>query len=150
MSEITHLNPVWRRRSNFIIAVVIDPASTVIETEQLWATQIGEREFELCCIPFFTYGLALGDIVEVDADFLVKRVLVPSGRYVYRANFEESMYHMREVVARELEDLGALLEWSSPGYLAIDARDSAHGLKVVDYLFEKSFQGVLSYETGGP
>jgi hypothetical protein len=36
--------------------------------EQLWARQVGDRRFEICCIPFFVYDMALGDVVETDAN----------------------------------------------------------------------------------
>jgi hypothetical protein len=45
------------------------PGGTKVTTEQLWARQVGDRHFELCCIPYFVYDLALGDVVEIDADY---------------------------------------------------------------------------------
>lgn len=72
--EAVHREPMWRERSNFIIATAIDSANTDISTEQLWARKVDDRHFELCCIPFFAYDLALGDVVETDSDFLVQGV----------------------------------------------------------------------------
>ena len=43
-----------------IIAASIDPGSTGITTEQLWARRLDEERFEVCCIPFFAYDVALG------------------------------------------------------------------------------------------
>ena len=46
---ITHANPVWRERANFIIAAGISdpPPDTLRRWEQLWARQIGEHRFEI-------------------------------------------------------------------------------------------------------
>src|SRR5947209_2116831 len=60
--EAVHSEPVWRDRSNFIIAAeVLGGGDT--RTEQLWARQVDEHRFEVCCIPFFVYDVALGDVV---------------------------------------------------------------------------------------
>lgn len=80
--EAVHPDPVWRDRSNFVIGARLPEPG---RTEQLWARQLGDRRFELCCIPFFLYDLALGDVVETDDNYDVVRVLKPSGRYVYRS-----------------------------------------------------------------
>jgi hypothetical protein len=145
--EAVHRDPVWRERSNFIIATAIDSANTDISTEQLWARRVDDRHFELCCIPFFAYDLALGDVVETDGDFLVRGVSTRSGRYVFRVYFGRSA-HSREEITGQLESLGALLEWSSASMLAVDARDRAHAQVVADFLQEREDLGHLMFETG--
>lgn len=94
--EAVHQEPVWRDRSNFVIAAAV-PGGGDTETEQLWGRQIDERRFEICCIPFFVYDLALGDVVETDGDYIVERVVEPSGRYVFRVWFGES-FHPRDAI----------------------------------------------------
>ncbi|MFZ1452627.1 MAG: DUF4265 domain-containing protein [Ferruginibacter sp.] len=145
--EATHDEPVWRERSNFILATAIESGNTDVTTEQLWGRKIDDRHFELCCIPFFAYDLALGDVVETDESYLVRRVSTRSGRYVFRVWFGES-FHPRDEVASKLESLGALLEWSSPNLLAVDARDAAHAQQIADYLQEQEDATRLMYETG--
>ncbi|UQX88706.1 DUF4265 domain-containing protein [Jatrophihabitans telluris] len=145
--EATHSQPVWRERSNFIIATSIDSGNTDVQTEQLWARKIDERHFELCCIPFFAYDLSLGDVVETDDGYMTRRVSTPSGRYVFRVWFGES-FHPREEVAAELESLGALVEWSSTNLVAVDARDAAHAKELAAYLQAQEDAGRLMYETG--
>jgi hypothetical protein len=142
-----HRSPVWRERSNFIITTMIDSADTDIASEQLWARKIDDWHFELCCIPFFAYDLALGDVVETDGDFLVRRVSTPSGRYVFRVHFDGAV-HPREEVTEQLESLGALLEWSSANLLAVDARNQTHAQVIADFLHEREGLGQLIYETG--
>ncbi|MFT3798378.1 DUF4265 domain-containing protein [Microbacterium sp.] len=146
--EAVHRDPVWRDRANFIIATAIDPGDTGVTTEQLWARMVDDRHFELCCIPFFAYDLALGDVVEVDDDYLVRRVSEPSGRYVFRVYFDRDNFGLRDEVVLELIGLGALVEWSSPKLLAVDARNATHGQEIADYLFSEENNGRLIYETG--
>lgn len=149
--EAQHLEPVWRDRSNFIIAADISSQGTAAAREQLWARQIAEGRFELCCIPFFLYDLALGDIVETEVagprKYVISGLVTPSGRYVFRVWFGES-FQPRDEVAQVLEDLGALLEWSSQNLLAVDARDAAHAQVIADFLADRESEGHLVYETG--
>lgn len=144
--EAVHQDPVWRDHSNFIIAAPISDGGD-IKTEQLWARKDDEGRFEICCIPFFVYDLALGDVVETGADYLVRRVVRPSGRYVFRVWFGES-FHPREEIADELKALGSLVEWSSRNLLAVDAADEEHAQLVADFLMEREKAGHLVYETG--
>lgn len=51
--EAIHAEPIWRERSNFIIASAIDAAEMDVATEQLWARKVDYSHFELVCIPFF-------------------------------------------------------------------------------------------------
>jgi hypothetical protein len=146
--EATHPEPVWRERSNFIIAVEVDPADTNVTTEQLWARKVDDRHFELCCVPFFAYDLALGDVVETDAGYMVQRVSRPSGRYVFRVYFEPGNYGIRDSTVEALQALGAQVEWSSPSLFAVDARDQAHAQQIADYLHEQEKAQRLMYETG--
>ena len=119
--------------------------------EQLWARHLGDNRFELCCIPFFTYDLALGDIVETapaaGRTYVVNRVVAPSGRFVFRVWFGETA-HPRDEVAAQLDRLGALLEWSSLNLLAVDARDQHHAQEIAAYLATAEADGKLMFETG--
>jgi hypothetical protein len=139
-----HAAPVWRERANFLIGA---PLAEEGRGEQLWARQIGDDRFEICCIPFFVYDLALGDIVETDANFDLVRVVERSGRFVFRVWFGETS-HPRQEVAEKLAELGALLEWSSPNLLAVDAADEAHAQTIAEYLAAQEREEGLMYETG--
>lgn len=83
---------VHRHPANLIIGTAIDPGDTDMTTEQLWARRIDDAHYELCCIPFFAYDLALEDVVEVEVDssFQVTRVSAPSGRHVFRSCIGDS------------------------------------------------------------
>lgn len=145
--EAVHVDPIWRERANFIIATSIEPGDTIIDTEQLWARRIDECHFELCCIPFFAYDLALGDVVEVDEHYMVKRVTRPSGRYVFRVHLNRDRSGVADVM-EGLESRGALVEWSSPGLFAVDGDDLPAAQAIADYLIHLEGRGVLVYETG--
>ncbi len=147
-TEAQHRDPIRGMLSDFIIAVKIDPGDTAIATEQLWARRVDGVGYEICCIPFFANDLALGDIVEVDADHRVQRVVTPSGRCVFRAFFDPSQLGNREDVLDRLTELGAWTEWSSHSMVAVDARDAAHGQMIADYLWKQEQLGRLVYETG--
>jgi hypothetical protein len=142
-----HSAPVWRERADFIInAALPEPG----RFEQLWTRRRADDRFKICCIPFFLYDVALGDIVETRPDgerkYLLSRVVEPSGRYVFRVR--PDLPDVGTAVAGELEALGALLEWSSPSLLAVDAVDLAHAQPIADLLAQREARGELIYETG--
>lgn len=144
-----HEHPVWRERANFIIAVTIERG----RWEQLWARQVGEHRFEICCIPFFAYNLALGDEVETAPEngrqYMVQRVAKPSGHYTFRGWFDASSeLTARENVVVEAEQLGCAHERWASRLVAFDAGDPTTAQRLADYLQEQEDQGVLIYETG--
>ncbi len=151
-----HLNPIWRDRANFIIHAKCiddedDPANP--KFEQLWSKRIADNTFEICCIPFFIYDLALGDEVETSAEgqmqYVVQRVIKPSGHYTFRVWFGNSSdNNARNEVPQEIARLGCLLEWSSINLLAIDATSDRQAEAVAALLYQKEKLGQLLYETG--
>ena len=148
---VVHRDPVWRDRSNFIIHVELPKEDRPRRFEQLFARQLSEDRFEVCCIPFFVFDVALGDVVVTsssrDRQYVVEKVAEPSGRYVFRVWFGES-FQPRDEIAQELTALGSLLEWSSRNLLAVDAADQEHAQLVADFLAEREKAGQLIYETG--
>lgn len=148
--QAQHADPVWRDRANFIITTAIEPFGPGIETEQLWTRRVDDRMFELCCIPFFTYGLALGDLVSTapGEGYMVEDRVEQSGRSTFRAIFGRQGHRMAESVNVELLGKGALVEWFSPTFLAVDARDEAHAHEIEAFLQEQQVLGNLEYERG--
>ncbi|HEY4668880.1 MAG TPA: DUF4265 domain-containing protein [Tepidiformaceae bacterium] len=146
-----HTDPVWRERSNFIIHAELGEQDLLGRFEQLWTRQVGEDRFEVCCIPFFLYDVALGDIVATvpkgGHQYVLEGVVEPSGRFVFRVWFGGS-FHPREEIAEQLTQLGALLEWSSVNLLAVDAADALQAQRVADFLQERRNRGQLLYDTG--
>jgi Domain of unknown function (DUF4265) len=148
---VVHQDPVWRERANFIIHAELSGEDRPKRFEQLWARQVGDDRFEVCCIPFFVCDLALGDVAATaprdGRKYVVARVAEPSGRYVFRAWFGQSFYP-RDEIASELKALGSLIEWSSRNLLAVDAADAEHAQLVANFLMEREKTGHLIYDTG--
>jgi hypothetical protein len=143
----THRDPVWRDRADFLIASFFDLTEPAGDMEQLWARRIGDRRFEVCCIPFFTYGIALADIVEVDDELTVTRVVEKSDHFTLRAWLGESHFPGR-VVADEVQALGASIEWSSEHLLAVDAVGVEQRTSVFEALAARHDAGQLIVESG--
>lgn len=143
--ESVHAEPVWRERSDFIIGAELPEEGC---TEQLWARQIDDRLFEVCCIPFFLYDVALGDVVETDDSYSVVRVVEPSGHHVFRAYFDPPFLRRKQIV-EHLTVLAALLEWSSESMISIDALDLEHARQIATYLQQREDRGDLVFELGG-
>lgn len=144
----THADPLRRDLADFIISARLPEEGRF---EQLWARRVDEDRFELCCIPFFLYDIALGDIVATSPAegrrYVLDRVVRPSGRFVFRAFFEEPQDSLKSVVVAELGALGAGLEWASRSLLAIDTDEPSAGA-IADYLQGCEDKEWLVYETG--
>lgn len=139
----THEEPMWRSESNFIIFANVDG-----EREQLWARQVSESIFKICCIPFFVYNLALGDIVETDASYCVTKVVERSGRFIFRVlNRSGNTNYLASLVQR-LEEFGALVERSSESMIAIDTENEQMAKDVSGWLSRLEQDGHIQYETG--
>ena len=148
MRVATHTRPAWRDRANFLIRALLPEDG---EAERLWARQISATTFEVCCIPFFTYDLALGDVVETDTDYRLSQVLERSGRQVIRVWFGGAdPATPTGPVADTLLTLGATIEWSSAHLLAVDAESPAIHDAVWRYLETELALGRLTFEQAAP
>jgi hypothetical protein len=146
-----HLNPVRRERADFIIRAEIKEPGVARDFEQLWARRLAGVRFEICCIPFFVYDLALGDEVETapHPDYTVQRVVRASGRYTFRAWFGgPGDPGQREEAISALTALASEAEWYSENLLALDAVDGVRAQALADLLAEHESRGALTYETG--
>lgn len=143
-----HHDPIWRDRADFILQARLDEPESY---EQLWVKRVADDEFEVCCIPFFLYDVALGDRVRSRADgqwsHLLDSVVEDAGHYGFRAYFSSQALKERETVVAALVELGALVEFSSENMIAVDARDQAHAQIVADYLLAAERDLGVVYET---
>jgi hypothetical protein len=147
---IQHSYPAWRDKVNYIIRAKLtgEIAENLNAWEQLWTRKITDNTFELCCIPFFLYDLALGDEVKIDSDHYIK-VTKPSGHFTFRVWFGDSKSStIREEVANQVEKFGCLIESYSYNLWAIDASSEEPAHQITDYLFQQGKSGQLIYETG--
>lgn len=147
---VVHLSPVGRERANFIIRADIEKEGSPRRFEQLWGRQLGTTCFEICCIPFFVYDLALGDEVETDSEgYVIKRVVKRSGGSTFRAWFGDSNDPgARDEVIEWLRESGSEFEWYSENLLAINGADDRRAQEVACFLNEREQLGRLTYETG--
>jgi hypothetical protein len=150
---LVHRWPVWREKADFILRARLEKLrGRGRRWEQLWARQLGENRFEICCIPFFVYDLALGDEVETGLKektrYVIERVVRPSGHYTFRVWFGNSRYPgCQEEVLGAMARFNCTVEWSSQNLLAIDSAPEV-AQAVADYLYNRQLLGHLEYETG--
>jgi hypothetical protein len=123
---VTHKYPAWRDTANFVIVSCMGDDDHPERWEQLWARQLAEARFVICCIPFTTYGIALGDEVVTDVfrgkAYVVSEVARHGGHCTYRIWFGDSENPaVRENVMERATELGCLVESFSQNIPAIDA-----------------------------
>jgi hypothetical protein len=147
---IKHLNPVWQEKSNFIIKAKcsIEGKENLHVEEQIWSRQLSDVVFEVCCIPFFIYNLALGDKVHVDGKYLITDVIESSGYYTFRVWFNSVNPSIRDEVTTFVNENEFLSEWYSRNLLAISASSERTASVLSGFLLEKERIGGLVYETG--
>lgn len=144
-----HLSPAWGGRADTLVLAAVP--GTESEFEDLPSRRISDVVFEVCCVPFHLYDVALGDIVEAvsdgDGGWVLTRVVTPSGRYVFRVFFDSHVLVNRDSVVSYIRPLGALWEWGTENLLAISI-DDEKAQQLADYLWDRHQRGELVYETG--
>jgi Domain of unknown function (DUF4265) len=118
----THSEPVWRDKTNFILRAELTSHGLNGGFEQLWTRTEDRLQFELCCIPFFLYGMALDDWLTWDESTDRVEVAAASGRGTIRVAFsrQAEVDRIHSQLHGELVGAGFLIEFNSPGYGAID------------------------------
>ena len=116
----THTDPAWGKQSNWMLHADLEKDGLPERGEQIWAKQFDRNNFQICCIPFFTRGIALGDIIEADAENIILRVTERNGH----RNLRAAMTLLKPQVHNQLHDwverTGLLYEWFEGKYLATD------------------------------
>ena len=115
-----HERPVWE--SDFIIRVDLAKFGMADRFEQLWVKRIGDQQFQVCSIPFFPYGVSLGDIVQTDDDFTLRSVVTRSGRKKLRIAIliDDAEKRIFDLLQRWVTASTLLYEWYARDYLAVD------------------------------
>ncbi|MEP3049864.1 MAG: DUF4265 domain-containing protein [Erythrobacter sp.] len=147
--EAIHPDPIWRDRADFLIAASIDGDDKMTRWEQLWARKIEGNHFEICCIPFFVYDLALGDEVQTDKDYVISSVSKRSGRSSLRVWFGNSENpEDRDNIMSFIQNKRLAYEWSSDNLLAIDLLDIEQSQGLEKFLRDIQFNSSLLFEYG--
>lgn len=148
-----HLDPIWRHKANFLIRAELADDESSRKWEQLWARQLSADTFELCCIPFFAYDLALGDEVitgpKGESRYVIQHVVRPSRRFCCRVWFGDSPdVSVTDEIVGMVKQLDLLAEFYSANLLAIDAPSKAVAHQLSGVLLQQEKLGRLKYETG--
>ncbi|MFJ8495930.1 DUF4265 domain-containing protein [Streptomyces sp. NPDC094038] len=128
ITYVSHEEPVWRGGTHFMAMVDLTPFDLPGMLEQLWLREAnGEGVYEICCIPFYAYGVALGDVIEKGGSGSVDRVIEKSGRRVLRVLFSEPrpVDDGRLALRRAVDSAGLLSEWNGDSHVAIDVPDES-------------------------
>lgn len=146
-SIAVHQKPAQADVANFLIMAALEGAPLEGRWEQLWAQRINEHEFRICCIPFFTFGVALGDIVHTapqgGKQYVIDHVAHRSGRGVLRFWTKNatpaSVARVQAVLARENQ----LSEIYGEHLLVIDFDSGQTDPEIDALLAEASALGLL-------
>jgi hypothetical protein len=101
--------------------------------EQLFARFEGESLQEICCIPFYSYNLALGDVVSANDNNEVNQLVSPSGKLVFRAWFEDGLRDAADFESKVALH-GGICEWYSQRLVAVDAANEDMASAIAGYL----------------
>jgi hypothetical protein len=147
-----HLSPVWRDKANFLIQADLSSVELPGKWEQLWARQLEDGRYELCCIPFFAPGLALADQVDVapkdGREHVVRSLIAGSGRVAARVAFVNDAV-FDQLARQMIDDMRAancLFEWYTTRYLAIDIADRPTFQHMNKVLADYASSGNIKYE----
>jgi hypothetical protein len=154
---VVHLTPVWRAKADFLIQGLLDDWEALTHSwEQVWCKKITAEQFEVCCIPFFLYGVSLGDIVQTKPTFGVDYswdcVVVPSGHQTYRVWFggsNDDDHQIRHKLVDRLLEREVVAEWYGANLLAIDGPPE-QALWITALLTEGHEAGDFIFEVANP
>lgn len=125
MQFIVHEDPVGRTATNYIARADLAPFGLDGQVEQIWLKAGNDGSYEVACIPFSTYGLALGDTVLLGEDDYVREVVKTSWHRTLRLLFvpglpPAQLRQAAEVIRAEVSAAGLLSEWNGDRFVAVD------------------------------
>ncbi|MEW2352546.1 DUF4265 domain-containing protein [Spirillospora sp. NPDC029432] len=153
-----HRDPVGRDRADFIIMCDLTGSRMPGRWEQLWARTLDGGLYEICCVPFFAYGLSLGDEVSArsapEFEWVVDSVVRPAPGTTLRAAFRDRDREtvrdgQREIVAAA-ERAGLPYEIHRFGYLAVHYPGPPATAELDEVLDPLAAEGILEKETSRP
>ena len=147
----THSNPA-SPKANFVLHADLAPHGMPGHWEQLWTTQVSDGRFEVCCIPFFTYGVALGDVVSAGPragqSWVMEGVISRSGHRTLRLAVESqaAARELHEALHEAVAQTGLAHEWHGSGYVAIDLPPETRAEEILALFAGHIRVGTLSAE----
>jgi hypothetical protein len=150
----THSEPAWRDRTNYIVQLDLTDHGMPGNFEQCWTRTDDQQLFELCCIPFFTYGHSLGDVLRIDLATGRHEVARKSGHRTIRFAFtdDRQAHEQHQYIHGALVDAaGCLVELRRGGhYGAIDIDNASKTDIVTGILAPHHAAGYLIWEWADP
>lgn len=146
---LVHPSPVWRDLSNYILQLLVDAEACPDEFEQVWTALQEDGSHVLCCIPFFLYGLSLGDQFEKlpSGSF---RILSSSGRITIRVWMADATPLEKANLVKQCQECGCLIERSSENLIALDCENADRANAVQILLGKYASEGKIQYELANP
>ncbi|MFI8266258.1 DUF4265 domain-containing protein [Streptomyces sp. NPDC085665] len=125
MKFIVHDDPVGHSASNYIARVDLASFGLDGQVEQLWLEAVADGIYKVACIPFFTYGLALGDTVLLTDSNYVSELVRTSGHRVLRMMFVPELpagdlQQAADRIRAEIGQAGLLSEWNGERFVVVD------------------------------
>jgi hypothetical protein len=125
MQYIVHEDPVGRAENNYIAQADLAPFCLDGQIEQLWLQPEEDGTYTVACIPFMSYGLALGNRFRLSPEARVVEVAQPSGHRVLRTLLRPSTNAERlgrsiSLITKSIKESGLLSEWHGEHFVAID------------------------------
>ena len=150
---VTHIEPAWADRADFLIHADISEPPLPKKLEQLSCMQTAADRFIICCIPFFLYDVSLGDEVRTRSEgsrrYLLHEVVRTGGHFTFRVWLEQPD---GQSVGRQIVEgaalLGCLHECYSNRLFALDAPNEQVAEQLSGYLLTREEAGEIRYETG--
>jgi hypothetical protein len=149
----SHGGAIMTTNEEFVKLHVDLPNHWATGGETLWARQLGEDLYELRDIPFYSYGLNLGDVVQAvpPAPHLkpqVLRVVRRSGHRTLRIVFQDDVEPARRLeLINSLKPLGVGFQSATRGYFALDLLPQTDAEQVCQTLDGWQARGWIEYET---
>lgn len=125
MQFVVHEQPVGRASTNYIARADLAPFGLDGQVEQLWLSAVNDGSYEVACIPFSTYGIALGDVVVLNDDGYVTDVVKKSSHRTLRLVFTPDLppadlQEAADEIKTEVVAAGLLSEWNGVRLIAVD------------------------------
>ncbi|HMM94847.1 DUF4265 domain-containing protein [Phycicoccus sp.] len=149
---VTHGDPIGRAQTNYIHRIAVnDPPDG--QFEQVWTRTDDGEVFELCCIPFFAYGVSFGDRIRIADDGVFQLVRKGDHRTIRVAIYDAEYAHKRHAEFHALITSTGV-RWETLGhassYWALDIEGSEQAHELIRVLTPLSEARILDWEWGDP
>jgi hypothetical protein len=122
MQVVMHYDPVWKDRVDTLVTVYLGCYNLPDSLELMWCIKRNDNEYQIGCIPFFSRGLALGDVIQTTKNGEFAFVLSKSTHQIFRVAILDQHIGstIRTDISEHVASLGLSMEWHNNAYCAID------------------------------